>query len=114
MQRLLERVKGDKVIWSVVMLLSLISLLAVYSSTGSLAYRMDKNAGYYLLKQIFVLGLGLLIIYWVHTVNYTKFASIAVVLYVLSLPLLVYTLFFGTTLNEGSRWIRLPLVNLTF
>jgi cell division protein FtsW len=114
MQSLLQKTKGDQVIWAVVILLSLISLLAVYSSTGSLAYRMDKNAGYYLLKQVFVLGLGLLIIYWVHKVNYTKFASIAVVLYVISLPLLVYTLFFGTTLNEGSRWIRLPLVNLTF
>lgn len=114
MQRLLEKTGGDKVIWSVVVVLSLISLLAVYSSTQSLAYRMDKNASYYLVKQILVLGLGLLIIYWVHKINYTKFAKIAIMLYVLSLPLLVYTLFFGTTLNEGSRWIRLPVINLTF
>ncbi len=114
MQSLLQRTKGDKVIWSVVILLSLISLLAVYSSTGSLAYRMDKNASYYLIKQLMVLGLGLMIIYWVHRVNYTKFARIAVVLYMLSLPLLLYTLFFGMTLNEGSRWIKLPVINLTF
>ena len=65
MQSILQRTKGDKVIWSVVILLSMISLLAVYSSTGSLAYRMDKNASYYLLKQLMVLGLGLMIIYWV-------------------------------------------------
>lgn len=112
--KLLNKTRGDQVIWAVVLLLSLISLLAVYSSTCSLAYRMDKNAGYYLIKQLLVLGLGLLIIYWVHRINYTKFARIAVILYLLSLPLLVYTLFFGTTLNEGSRWIRLPVVNLTF
>jgi cell division protein FtsW len=92
----------------------MISLLAVYSSTGSLAYRMDKNASYYLLKQLMVLGLGLMIIYWVHKVNYTKFARIAVVLFLFSLPLLIYTLFFGATLNEGSRWIKLPVINLTF
>lgn len=114
MNQLLKRTKGDQVIWGVVIILSFVSLLAVYSSTGSLAYRMEKNASYYLIKQILVLGLGLLIIYWVHKINYTQFARIAVILYLLSLPLLLYTLFFGTTLNEGSRWIRLPVVNLTF
>ncbi|RYZ54307.1 MAG: cell division protein FtsW [Sphingobacteriales bacterium] len=114
MQQLLQKTRGDKVIWSVVVLLSFISLLAVFSSTQSLAYRMDKNASYYLVKQLMVLCLGLLIIYWVHRVNYTKFAKLAVVLYVLSLPLLLYTLIFGTTLNEGSRWIKLPVINLTF
>lgn len=114
MQKILERIKGDKVIWSVVLLLSLISLMAVYSSTGSLAYRMDKNASYYLVKQLMVIAVGLLIIYGVHKVNYTKFARLAVMLYVISLPLLVYTLFFGAKINEGSRWIKLPVVNITF
>jgi cell division protein FtsW len=113
-KQLLKKTKGDHVIWGVVLVLSFISLLAVYSSTGSLAYRMEKNSSYYLVKQLMVLGLGLLIIYWVHKVNYTKFAKVAVILYLLSLPLLLYTLFFGTSLNEGSRWIRLPVINLTF
>ncbi|MFI5195511.1 MAG: FtsW/RodA/SpoVE family cell cycle protein [Chitinophagales bacterium] len=110
----MTKTKGDQVIWGVVLVLSFISLLAVYSSTGSLAYRMEKNSSYYLVKQVMVLGLGLLITYWVHKVNYTKFAKVAVVLYLLSLPLLLYTLLFGTSLNEGSRWIKLPVINLTF
>lgn len=114
MKQLLTRTKGDKVIWAVVLVLSFISLLAVYSSTGSLAYRMEKNSGYYLAKQVMVLGLGLIIIYYVHRINYTRFARWAVVLYIVSLPLLIYTLFFGTSLNEGSRWIKLPVINLTF
>jgi len=114
MKYLLTKTKGDKVIWAVVLVLSFISLLAVYSSTGSLAYRMEKNSGYYLAKQVMVLGLGLIIIYYVHRINYTRFARWAVVLYLVSLPLLVYTLFFGTSLNEGSRWIKLPVINLTF
>ena len=114
LKQLLTKTKGDQVIWGVVVLLSFISLLAVYSSTGSLAYRMEKNSSYYLIKQVMVLGLGLLITYWVHKVNYTQFAKVAVILYLLSLPLLLYTLFFGTSLNEGSRWIKLPVVNLTF
>lgn len=114
MQVLIRNTKGDKVIWAVVILLSMISLLAVYSSTQSLAYRMDKNASYYLIKQLLVLAFGLFIIFMLHRVNYRKFAGIAVLLYVVSIPLLLYTLFFGTTLNEGSRWIKLPVINLTF
>lgn len=114
MSSLLNRTKGDKVIWAVVMILSCISLLAVYSSTRTLAYRMDKHSLYYLVKQLAVLGLGLMIIYWVHRINYTKFAKIAVLLYLASLPLLLYTLFFGANINDGSRWIKLPVINITF
>jgi cell division protein FtsW len=114
MQQILQRIKGDKVIWSIVLLLSFISLLVVYSATGTLAYKLDKNASYYLVKQVGVLFAGLLIIYLVHKVNYAKFARVAVILYAVSIPLLIWTMAFGTKLNEGSRWIRLPIINLTF
>jgi cell division protein FtsW (lipid II flippase) len=62
MNKLLNRTKGDKVIWGVVIVLSFISLLAVYSSTGSLAFRMSKNPSYFLMKHLMVLALGLVII----------------------------------------------------
>ncbi len=114
LQAYLKRVKGDKVIWSVVFLLALFSLLSVYSATGSLAYRMDKNASFYMIKQVGVLGLGMFLIYAVHRINYTRFAKWAVILFGISVPLLLYTLLFGTTLNDGARWIRLPVINLTF
>jgi cell division protein FtsW len=39
---------------------------------------------------------------------------VARILFIISIPLLIYTLFFGIRLNEGSRWIRLPIINLTF
>lgn len=115
MHRLLSSTKGDKVIWAIVIILSLVSVLAVYSSTGSLAYRMQKgNTEYYLFKQLSVLLLGLIIIYVAHRVNYTVYSRMAVILFLISIPLLLYTLFFGSTINEASRWIRLPVVNLTF
>lgn len=114
MQRFLDRIKGDKVIWSVVIVLAFISLLAVYSSTRSLAYKMDKNASYFLIKQLMVLAFGLVIIYGVHRINYTKFAKLSVLFYMVSLPLLAYTLLFGAKINGGSRWIHLPVINLTF
>ncbi|HZF65239.1 MAG TPA: FtsW/RodA/SpoVE family cell cycle protein [Chitinophagaceae bacterium] len=112
--RLLTRTKGDKVIWAVVLLLVLVSLLAVYSATGSLAYKMYRgNTEVYLFKQIAFIAIGFCIIYFAHRVNYTIYSRVAKILFLLSIPLLLYTLFFGVTLNEGSRWIRLPIINLT-
>ena len=113
MKQLLKQTKGDQVIWAVVIILSFISLLAVYSATGSLAYKHDTNANYYLVKQVVILGLGLIFIYFIHRVNYTKFAKLAVLFYLISIPLLIYTLFFGVKLNEGSRWISLPGTGIT-
>jgi len=109
------RTKGDKVIWAVVVMLALISLLAVYSSTGLLAYKMYKgNTEIYLFKQFAFIITGVMIIYFAHQVNYIIYARVAKILFLISIPLLIYTLFFGVKLNEGSRWIRLPIVNMTF
>jgi cell division protein FtsW len=110
-----SRTKGDKVIWAVVVLLALMSLLAVYSSTGLLAYKMYKgNTEIYLFKQFAFIIAGVMIIYFAHMVNYVIYARVAKILFLISIPLLFYTLFFGVKLNEGSRWIRLPIVNMTF
>jgi len=52
--------KGDKVIWIILLLLSLLSLLIVYSSTGALAYRVASgNTFRFLVRQIFFLGAGI-------------------------------------------------------
>lgn len=106
--------RGDKVIWGIVLLLVLASLLVVYSSTGSLAYKHNKgNTEFYLFKQLaFIIG-GVLIIYFAHRINYAIYSKVALWLYLISIPLLLYTLIFGTQLNEANRWIRLPILNMT-
>jgi len=110
-----SRTKGDKVIWTAVVLLAVVSLLVVYSSTGLLAYKMYKgNTEIYLFKQFAFILVGVMIIYFAHQVNYTIYSKVAKILFLLSIPLLIYTLFFGVKLNEGSRWIRLPIINMTF
>lgn len=111
---LLSKTKGDKVIWALVVLLALVSLLAVYSATGSLAWKNYRgNTEIYLFKQIAFILAGIMVIYFAHLVNYTFYSKAAKIVFLLSLPLLVYTLFFGVNMNEGSRWIRLPLINMT-
>ena len=111
---LVQKTRGDRVIWALVLLLTLASLLLVYSSTASLAYRMSKSNESYLFKQFAFIILGLIIIYFAHRINYTVYSRIAKILFLLSIPLLVYTLFFGVQLNAGSRWIKLPVINMTF
>jgi cell division protein FtsW len=111
---LVKRTKGDRVIWAIVILLTLASLLLVYSSTGSLAYRMSKSTESYLFKQFAFIMLGLLVIYFAHRINYTIYSRVALILFLISIPLLLYTLFFGVQLNAGSRWIKLPVINMTF
>jgi cell division protein FtsW len=113
-ENLLKRTRGDKFIWGIVIVLALISVLVVYSATGSLAYKMNKgNNEVYLFKQLIFTLIGLLVIYFLHRVNYTIFSRIATILFFASIPLLLYTLFFGAKINDGSRWIKLPVINLT-
>lgn len=70
--------RGDHVIWGMVIILVLMSLLVVYSATGSLAYKMYKgNTEVYLFKQIAFITVGLLIIYFAHRVNYTIYSRLA-------------------------------------
>jgi cell division protein FtsW len=114
-QNLGHRTSGDKVIWATVVLLALVSLLVVYSSTGLLAYRYNKgNTEIYLFKQVMFITIGVAIIYFAHRVNYTLYSKWSRILFLIAIPLLIWTLFFGVRLNEGSRWIRLPIINLTF
>jgi cell division protein FtsW len=111
---LVSRTRGDRYIWGILLILSLISILVVYSATGSLAYKMNRgNTSMYLFKQLSFTMLGLVIVFFLHRMNYTVFTKVASILFILSIPLLLYTLFFGTRINEGSRWIKLPVINLT-
>jgi len=112
--KLWNRTKGDKVIWAIVILLTMVSILVVYSSVGSLAYRMNKSTESYLFRQIGYICLGVIIIYFAHRVNYTIYSRVASILFIISIPLLLYTLKYGSDINEANRWIKLPVINLTF
>src|SRR5215210_2806827 len=91
-----KRTSGDRYIWGIVILLAITSLLVVYSAIGSLAYKMYKgNTEVYLFRQLSFIVLGLFVIYFLHRINYTLYSRISLIVYLLSVPLLIYTLFFG-------------------
>lgn len=110
-----SKVKGDRVIWAVVIILSLFSLLAVYSSTGTLAYRYQQgNTEYYMIKHFIILVFGMVLIYIAHLVKYTYYSRISQLAMFVAVPVLLFTLFTGTNVNEASRWLTLPVINLSF
>ena len=70
--------KGDRTIWLIVFILSIFSLLAVYSSTGTLAYKYQSgNTEYYLIKHLIILAFGLALMYGAHLVKYTYYSRIS-------------------------------------
>jgi cell division protein FtsW len=110
----LKSLKGDKVIWMVVILLSIFSILAVYSSTGTLAYKYrEGNTLYYLMKHVIIIFGGFILMYLVHLVKYTYYSRIFQILLYITVPLLILTLIFGLDLNEAKRSLPLPF-NLSF
>jgi cell division protein FtsW len=107
--------KGDRTIWLIVFILSIFSLLAVYSSTGTLAYKYNSgNTEYYLLKHLVILAFGIALMYAAHLVRYTYYSKVSMFALWITVPLLVLTLALGTNLNEASRWLTLPGTNITF
>ena len=106
--------KGDRIIWIVVLILLVISLLSVYSSTGSLAYQhRSGNTFYYLFKQLKYIVLGVMIIFFVHLVPYRVFSRVSIFALYLAIPLLILTIFAGTNINEATRWLEIPGTGLT-
>jgi cell division protein FtsW len=106
--------KGDPVIWAVIFALSIFSILAVYSSTGTLAYRFrGGNTTYYIMKHGVILLIGLCIIYVTHLIPYKYYSRLSQIFLYISVPLLLFTLVLGTNINSAARWLTLPGIGLT-
>ena len=114
MNRILSNTKGDRWIWLIVILLSAISLLAVYSSTGTLAYKRGVGVESILMKHLAMVVGGIALMYISHKLDYRYYAGISKLLMIVTIPLLLYTLVFGAHINNASRWIAIPGTGLSF
>lgn len=110
-----KHLQGDPVIWGIVLILSVISIMVVYSATGTLAYkRMGGDTEYYLFKHSILTGLSLFVMWVAHKIDYRYYSRISRFALLLSVPLLIITFFYGTNLNQATRWITIPLINQGF
>src|SRR5471030_3513854 len=114
MKQIINGVRGDRWIWLVVILLSLISMLSVYSAIGTLAYKRGVGAESILMKHLAMIVGGIGLMYISHKLDYRYYRGISKLLMVITLPLLVYTLVFGHHVNDASRWIAIPGTGLSF
>lgn len=113
--RIYAELRGDKAIWAIIALLAIFSLLAVYSSTGTMAYRsFGGNTEALLIKHGVILAAGLFLTYVFHLMHYLRFSKWAPVMMVIVIPLLMYTIAFGVERNDAHRWISIPFTGLTF
>lgn len=113
--KLLDKTKGDRWIWLIIILLSMISILTVYSATGTYAYKTGKTVEKILLtKHLIFVVMGIGMIYIAHLLDYKYYAGISKVLMIITIPLLFYTAIFGANINDASRWVKIPVIGLTF
>ncbi len=111
----IKYIRGDRVIWTVIIILSVVSLLSVYSSTGSLAYKkVSGDTFYYLFRQFkyIVLGLGVIILF--QMIPYRIFSKLSIPFLLIAIALLIITLIKGQDINEANRWLAIPGTSNTF
>lgn len=109
-----KHLQGDPMIWMVVFALSIFSVMVVYSATGTLAFKRMTNPESYLINHSFLLLMGLAAMWVAHKVDYRYYSKISRLMLWVSVPLLIFTFTNGTTLNEASRWIVIPVINKSF
>lgn len=101
--------KGDRVIWALVVVFMIYSLLAVYSSSVSVAYlRHGGNTTYFLRSQLIILAMSLVIIVVVHYLPYRIYYRLAGILLLFAILLLALTFVIGVRVNEAVRAIYIP------
>lgn len=107
--------KGDPVIWMVVFALSILSILVVYSATGTLAYKLrGGNTEHYLIKHSMLVILALFAMWFAHRMDYRYYSTLSRLALWISVPLLFLTWKFGLNFNEASRSISIPIINQAF
>jgi cell division protein FtsW len=112
-----KNIQGDSVIWAIIGVLAIFSFLPVYSASSNLAYLYgDGNTFKFLAKHFAHLVLGFGILYGVHKIPYHYFRGLSMIALPIVVVLLLITMAQGTTIGgaNASRWIRVPLVGVTF
>lgn len=113
-EKINKYLKGDPIIWGVIIVLSIFSLLAVYSATSTLAmHKMGGNSLYYLVRHGVILAFGIMIIFITHLIHYKYYSRLSQLLIGIAIVLLIITLFLGTNVNQATRWLTLPGLGFT-
>ena len=110
-KNIIYRLKGDKVIWIIIFMLSLISIAAVYSSSSSLAFRENKSTMDFLFKQLRFVIFGLTALYICYKIPLGWYRMLSYFGIILSIGFLIATMIVGSSYNEAERWLRIGVIS---
>jgi cell division protein FtsW len=114
LNKYLQYLKGDKVIWIITLILLGFSLVSVYSFVPILVKIEGGTPFKYLFKHFIYVVLGLLAMFFMHRKDPVQFSKFSKLIYYASIMMLLFTFFFGKQVNGAGRWIKIPFIGLTF
>lgn len=112
-----ELLKGDKVLWSVILLISFFSVFPVYSASSNLEYIVNNGTTTsHLIKHLFFVVLGLAIMRCVGWFKYEHIGKLSSILLGIMILLLCLTMFTGQKIDgaSASRWLKIPGTPISF
>ena len=105
----LKHIKGDKYIWAIAILLSLVSIVLVYSASSHLAFAYKQgNTLSFLFKHLMHLGIGFFIMWLLSKVPYKYFYNTSILIFGIAVLLVLWAISGGESIGgaNASRWIR--------
>lgn len=113
MKNSLQKIKGDRIIWTIVSILAIFSFLPVYSASSNFGNDLIFSN---MVKHVAIVFIGMLIMYLTHLIPYKYFKGLSVIALPVIITLLIYTAFQGNIIEgaNANRWIQLPIIGLSF
>ena len=110
---LINSLKGDKIIWIVVLALSIFSFLPVYSASSNFGVNMIFSSVF---KHVAIIFIGIIIMYTTHLIDYKYLRGLSLIVLPLAIVLLLITALQGNEISgaNASRWISIPFINISF
>ncbi len=114
MNRLLNKFEGDRSLWIIVLLMMMGSIVTTFSFVSILIKVEEGTLSGYMFKHIIFVALAIYGMYWIHKKDPQFVAKYTSLAFLLSIALLIYTALFGMKVNDAGRWVKIPVINLTF
>ena len=113
MKLFFDKIKGDKIIWSIVLLLAIFSFLPVYSASSNFGNGFILSN---LIKHVAIVLIGIVIMYSIHLIPYKYFKGLSLIFLPFIIAILLFTSLQGNLIDgaNASRWIKLPIIGLSF
>lgn len=90
-----------------IMILCIIGLISIYFSKNTI-----PNYYSYFFHQIIYIFIGLICLFIFSKVNYVYIKKYSLYMYIGSILLLIYVLFFGTSINGSKSWINIYKISI--